>query len=120
MDERAEAKSWLRAMIDSDTPQEDLRDRAFRIKAITRELDEIYSQLNFFDEYGYLPPVADDPAQEVDDHATLLNIRTYVSRYRAKVKTAKTTAAREAAQALLDQYEAEKNRLEKKLRPDAV
>lgn len=121
LDERADLKARIRAVMDDETRQTDRRDWAFRIKAVTRDLDELYSQLDFFDEYGYLPPSAADPAVIVDDQTLLLNVRTYVSRYRAKVKKAKTDAERQSAQILLDQYEVEKKRLETKLtKTDAV
>ena len=116
MDERAELKARLRAKMDDADAQEQRRDWAFRIKAITRELDEVFSQLDFFNEHGYLPHVAHDPAVAIDDTAALLNIRSYVSRYRAKLKkTNLTPEQRQSARQLLEQYEAEKNRLELKL-----
>lgn len=115
MDERAELKALIRATMDDPTTQDDRRGRAFRIKAITRELDEVFSHLDFHAQHGYLP-LTEDPATVVDETAALMNARSYVSRYRAKLKRPNLTPEqRQSAEALLRQYEAEKNRLQLKL-----
>ncbi|GAB2571861.1 hypothetical protein [Spirosoma areae] len=118
MDERAEAKAWLRAKAELGNTDEAAAERlphAIRIKTITRQIDELYSRLDFFNQHGYLPPSANDPAVIVDDQAALLNARSYVSRYKAKLKKTLTPEQRQAAEALLRQYSEEKDRLERKL-----
>lgn len=119
LDERAELKARIRARMDDEgaAAQGERRDWAFRIKAITRELDELYSQIDFYAQYGYLPPVATDPTVDVDDTAQLLNVRSYVSRYKAKLKKKNLTPEqRQSYQKLLTDYEHEKQRLELKLK----
>ncbi|RYC69760.1 hypothetical protein [Spirosoma sordidisoli] len=119
LDERAELKAQLRARMDEGNSDALMAARlplALRVKAITRQLDDIYGQLDFLDQNGYLP-LATDPAVEVDDRAALMNVRSYVSRYRAKLKKDLTPEQRQSAVQLLQQYEAEKQRLELKLYP---
>lgn len=118
MDERSEAKAWLRAKIDLGNSDEACAHRlpkAIRIKQITRLIDELYSQIHFYQQHGYLLPGKDDPAVVVDDTTALLNARSYVSRYKNKLKNKKLTPEqRQSAEKLLNQYSDEKNRLETK------
>lgn len=119
MDERVEAVAWIRAKEDLGNSPEACAVRlpyAIRVKVITRQIDELYSQLDFFEEHGYLPPVSTDQAIIVDDTKQLMNIRSYVSRYEAKLrKKDLTPKQRESAESLLKQYREEKARLEIKL-----
>ncbi len=122
MDERAEAKAWLRAKEGIGNTESAMAERlpyALRVKAITRQIDEIYSRLDFFAEHGYLP--LSDLSVAVDDTVALMNARSYVSRYKARLKTKNLTAdQRQSAQKLLSQYTDEKNRLEQKTRKPHV
>lgn len=118
LDERAELKAQLRATLEAGNTDEVKAVRllhALRIKAITRQLDELYSHQDFYKQHGYLP-LAKDPAVEVDDTVALMNARSYVSRYKAKLKKKDLMPEqRQSAQSLLQQYTAEKIRLEIKL-----
>lgn len=119
MDQRADSKASLRAMErlgNDDTACAARLPHALGVKRITRQIDELYSRLAFFETNGYLPPLASDAAVIVDDQTALLNARSYVSRYKAKLKKKTLTPEqRESAQKLLLQYTAEKQRLELKL-----
>lgn len=121
LDQRAEAKAALRAMESLGNGDDACAQRlpyALSVKESTRQLDELYSQLDFFDQYGYLPPLATDPALVLDDRTTLLNARSYVSRYKAKLKKkGLTPEQRQTYTDLLHQYSEEKQRLERKLNP---
>jgi hypothetical protein len=112
MDERSDLKSRIRAVAEDEARQDDRRTWAFRIKALTRDIDTVYDRLAFLDAYGYLPLDRPDlDTTPADDRAALLNVRTYVSRYKKKVAEAKTDAQRVAAEAKLDEYVAEETRL---------
>jgi hypothetical protein len=112
MDERVELKAGLRALAENETAAERRRVMALRVLAIGRELDGVYGQLRFWQEYGYLP-VERDPDVDADERATLLNVRTYVSRYKRKLgKLQPTSTAYAETEKLLKHYEAEKARLE--------
>jgi hypothetical protein len=121
IDERKEHKAQLYAKLDDGNSDEQMAQRlphAMRIKQITRQLDEIDSQLTFADEHGYLPPVAKDAAVDLDDTAQLMNVRTYVTRYTQKLNSKKkppTPEQRQRWEPLLLQYSQEKKRLETKL-----
>jgi hypothetical protein len=117
MNERSELKAMLRAFANDDTAQDKRRTWAFRILAITDQLDDIYSKLDFVDQYGYLP-LSDEPEQPKDPMAELLNMRSYVSRYTGKLDNKKkppTPEQRRSWTKLLDKYTARKNQLELKL-----
>lgn len=116
MNERTELKARLRAQAADPAQAEQRRIDALRILSIGRTLGEVYSQLNFLREHGYLP--LDTPGIERDDRAQLLNLRSYVSRYKALLKKRPEGHPRHAETLqLLSGYEAEKNRLELKLNP---
>ncbi len=121
MDQRGELKARIRAVADRDDAQGDRRDWAMGIKQLTRDIDAVYEQQDFLDEHGYLPPMTvQETATVTDDLATLMNVRTYISRYRSKLKAAKTDQARANAQKMLEHYEAERDRLEKTIQNHAV
>ncbi|WP_128544075.1 hypothetical protein [Larkinella soli] len=114
MDERSELKAHLRATQEDDTALEARRLWAYRILAITRQLDELYSRMDFAREHGYLPLENDE--EEVSETQQLLNLRTYISRYQGKLRRPGLSPDQQQKyQALLDQYRAEKQRLERKL-----
>lgn len=119
MDERTEAKAWIRALEQLGNSEEACAKRlpyACQVKAITRQIDDLYSRLDFFDEQGYWPPAPDDLALIVDDTKLLMNMRSYVSRYEKKLKKKTLTSEqRQSAEKLLKQYSDEKKRLELKL-----
>lgn len=115
LNERAELKARIRAFAGDDSKHEQRRDWAFRILSIGEQLDELYSRLDFFNQYGYMPP-KDAPEANPDDTAALMNMRSYVSRYQAKLrKTNLTPKQRQSAEEKLKQYSDEKARLELKL-----
>ena len=115
MDERAELKAQLRALMTDPGAQPVRRDAAFRILAIGKQLDSLYAQIDFFEQYGYLAP-SQEPEADQDDHARLMSVRTYVSRYRTKLKKpGLTPTQRQEAEKLLKDYEDEKKLLERKL-----
>lgn len=115
MDERSELKAKLRALMNDPEQQGVRRDAAFRILAIGKALDDIYAKIDFYEQYGYLPP-EQEPAADQDDRARLMSVRTYVSRYRAKLKKPGLTADQRAeTEELLKRYEDEKQLLERKL-----
>ncbi|WP_234733240.1 hypothetical protein [Tellurirhabdus bombi] len=115
MDERGELKARIRARQDDDTAQELRRDWAFRILAIGTEIDDIYSRIAFFRQYGYFPP--DKTAGvERDAQATLRNVTTYVSRYKGKLGKLKPNDPQyQPTLALLQRYQDEKRLLELQL-----
>lgn len=115
MDERTELKAKLRALMDDPDQQGIRRDAAFRILAIGKALDDIYAKIDFYEQSGYLPLDQDTPADQ-DDYARLMSVRTYVSRYRAKLKKPGLTADQRAeVMELLKKYEDEKAILDRKL-----
>jgi hypothetical protein len=120
MNERSELKAMLRALMlgvlmNDEIAQAKRKGWAFRILAITDKLDDIYSRLDFVDEYGYLPPT-ENTAEPLDPTAELMNVRSYVSRYKAKLnKKNLTPEQRRSWMVLLEQYTARKNQLELKL-----
>lgn len=120
MDGRSDAKASLRALEHLGNDEAACAQRlpfAQTVKQNTRMIDELYSQLDFFGEHGYLPPLATDPALVVDETAELLNMRSYVSRYRGKLRKKNLTPEqRQSYTDLLNQYTAEKERLERKLK----
>ncbi|MFD1143028.1 hypothetical protein ACFQ4C_18015 [Larkinella insperata] len=113
MDERTELKARLRyRMYDVEAEaEEDRRIWALRILAIIREVDELYSRIDFAQENGYLPSDK-DPEETRDDRLSLMNVRTYISRYRKKLKQATSDQEKDSCMQLLQHYEAERKRLE--------
>lgn len=116
MDERSEAIAWIRHsehLGNSEEAQAQRRPYAYRIKQITRQIDDLYSQIDFFQEHGYLPLLA--PVETIDERSHLLNIRSNVSRYKKRLEQKNLTPEqRQSYQAKYDQYLAEKQRIEKK------
>jgi hypothetical protein len=118
MDLRTEAKAWLRAnehLGNGEAAQALRRPYAYQVKQVTRQIDELMSQVAFFEQYGYLPsPISDDP--DVDERALLLNIRSNVSRHKRWLKDPNLTPEqRQAYQAKYNHYLAQKLQLELKL-----
>ncbi len=117
MDRRSELKARIRALADVPDAQADRRDAAYGVKRLTREIDAVYEQVAFWDEHGYVPPATvQEPTTVVADMTTLLNVRTYISRYRAKAKTAKTSESRAGALVKLAEYELELTRLTEQMK----
>lgn len=83
MDERVVLKEQMRSLWLSGTSQGDeLQDKAFRVLAITDELDTIYGQKDFFHAHGYLPDedVAVSQLSAAELIARRNTLRTYCSR----------------------------------------
>lgn len=116
MDQRNEAVAWLRHsehLGNDESAQAQRRPYAYQVKQITCQIDELYSQIDFYQEHGYLPLLA--PVESIDERSHLLNIRSNVSRYKKRLAQKNLTPEqRQAYQAKYDQYMAEKQRLETK------
>ncbi|CCH01653.1 hypothetical protein FAES_3646 [Fibrella aestuarina BUZ 2] len=117
MDRRTEQKARLRtlaALVQDDEPARQMRLQvAYRIKELTLQIDQVYARVAYLDEHGFLPIVQTKlVSNSVDDRATLLNVRTYISRYKKKLKAATTPQTRQAAADKLREYEAQRELLE--------
>ncbi|UHG93444.1 hypothetical protein [Spirosoma oryzicola] len=120
MDLRTDAKAWIRAnehLGNSEAAQIQRRPYAYQVKRLTLQLDELYSQLDFFTQYGYLPQPIE---QDVDQRSLLLNTRSYVSRYKGYLKKKNLTPEqRQSYQVQYDLYLARKQQLELKSNHDS-
>ncbi|KAB7728137.1 hypothetical protein F5984_20545 [Rudanella paleaurantiibacter] len=119
MNERVELKARLRARMDS--PDADGRQAdALRILAIGKELDSLFGKIGFWREHGYLP-IDQSPDEAQEQVLTLMNVRTYVSRYRSLLKKLPADSPRRVeAQRLLAHYETEKQRIENENRTRTI
>ncbi len=83
MDERVVLKEQMRSLWLSGTSQGDeLQQKAFRVLAITGELDGIYGQKDFFHAHGYMPgeDVVVSQLTDAELIARRNTLRTYCSR----------------------------------------
>ena len=93
---------------------------ALRILDLWDKIEDLWSKINFFDKFGHLPVDPPDRKNSTpQDQAELLRrqmtLRTYVSKYTRKLKTATTGKTRHKYQELLNQYRLELTDIERKL-----
>ena len=99
------------------------RQYAFQILDLSDEIGEMYERLQHFEKHGVLPEkkksVNKYPVNEMDTGKLLLRrgtLRTYISRYDRLVKESKNPERRVINQQKLDQYNAELEQIENKLK----
>jgi hypothetical protein len=110
MDERGALKERLRVYYQQDRPAGELKEAAFRILEIGKELDGIYSEKRFWNQTGYLPERATETEETPEQLLKRRNtLRTYVTKYR------KSGAAEK-----LQRYESELWEVEEKLKAHGI
>ena len=88
MDERLLLKQRLRELPDPER-RADRKTTAYRIIAITDELDELFGKIGYWEDFGRVPAGQVETEAEAERKPQgLLNLRTYVSRTKAKIRKA--------------------------------
>ncbi len=111
MDERAELKAQLRFLKDDAGATGARKSLAFRILDISKKLDLIFDEKEFYEQHGFVPSgeieLDDDPVQLQKRQHTL---RTYITRYSKPGKSEEK----------LKEYQVELAIVDKKLERNAV
>lgn len=104
MDERTLAKQRLR---DLPYPErmDDRRLVAFRILGITEELDRLFGGIWYYEKHGRVPNLEVDEEETENKPQDLLNLRTYVSRTKMKIRNAKTLERKKELEGQLLQFQ---------------
>ena len=92
------------------------------IQVISEDIARIYDRLDHYEKHGVLPgkaiPAGAKKVIEMTEVELIKrqdNLRTYLSRYKRKLKSVKTPAKRQEYRQLLDKYQLELNDVEKRL-----
>lgn len=119
MDERTILKERLRGLHCAGNPgNEQSREWVFRILQIKELLDGIYGRQRFYDQHGYLPEdtLVDSALTPADLLARRNTVRTYITKYEAKLGRCVDGALIDKYNKKLTQFRSELHDLDNQLR----
>jgi hypothetical protein len=112
----AEAVNAHRELTDLPLSKKDRFLRAQLIDDHFQRIDTIWLALDFFDRFGKLPAAESDKdnfAAGLEIQHRILNLRTYISRYKKQLLTAKSPVSKASVEEKLQRYSFELKHLEK-------
>jgi len=111
MDERVLLKQKLRDLPDPSR-RDDRKTAAYRILDITAELDMLYGMIGYYEEHHRIPENTPIEEQGILYPKNYLNLRTYISRTRTKLKKETDPARRAALDEMILNWERQMKEIE--------